>query len=209
MGMRKRYLEVATVTAELLAHPSVAEHWDEQSVLPEFAVSGLAGHLARSILQVEWYLDADIADAEPITASRYYESLVGPTDPGSDLNVGVRQRGDEVAVDGPQALAERTVAALARLRTRLPAEPDDRRVEALGRVLLLDEYLKTRLVEMTVHMDDLSLSVGSSPPEAPADAYGVAIHTLVDAATLRHGPVAVLRALSRHERQGTEILRVL
>ena len=62
---------------------------------------------------------------------------------------------------------------------------------------------------MTVHMDDLTLSVGLSPPEAPAEAYGVAIEILVEVATLRHGPLAILRALTRHERQGTETLRVL
>ncbi len=207
--MRNLYLQTATVTTELVADPSVAERWEDQSVLPHFGVGGLAGHLARSVLQVEWYLDADVGDAEPVTASEYYAGLEGVHDADSELNTAVRQRGEEVALDGPTALADRTAAALERLTTRLPAEPDDRRVEAIGRVLLLDEYLKTRLVEMTVHMDDLGLSVGLSPPEAPADAYGVAIVTLVEVATRRHGPVAILRALTRHERQGTEILRVL
>ncbi|MDQ3574367.1 MAG: maleylpyruvate isomerase N-terminal domain-containing protein [Actinomycetota bacterium] len=207
--MRNLYLEVATVTSELVADPSVADHWEEQSVLAQFAVGGLAGHLARSILQVEWYLDGEVADAPPMTASGYYASLVGVTDPDSELNTGVRRRGEEVASEGPAGLAARTAGALTRLTTRLPAEPGDRRVEAAGRVLLLDEYLRTRLVEMTVHIDDLALSVGLRPPEAPAGAYGVAIETLVGVSTLRHGPLAVLRALTRHERQGTEILRVL
>ena len=84
--MRDLYLEVARVTAGLVAHASVAENWDEDSTLPDFAVSGLAGHLARSILQVEWYLDADLPDAELITASQYYAALVGVTDPNSELN---------------------------------------------------------------------------------------------------------------------------
>jgi hypothetical protein len=209
VGVRELYLRVAADTAELLADRSVAEHWDDPSVLAHFAVSGLAGHLARSILQVEWYLDADVADAPPITASQYYAALVGVTDPGSELNVAVRRRGEELAAGGPTALAESTAGALARLGPRLPTEPPDRRVEALGRVLLLDEYLKTRLVEMTVHVDDLTLSVGVSRPQPPADAYGVAIETLVAVATLRHGALAVLRALTRAERQGPEILRVL
>ena len=208
-GVRGLYLRLAGTTTDLLANSAVATHWDHQSVLHHFDVSGLAGHLARSILQVEWYLDAEVTDARPITASEYYAALVGVTDPTSELSVGVRQRGAEVASDGPGALHERTVMALRRLRTRLPDEPTDRRVEAVGRVLLLDEYLRTRLVEMTVHMDDLALSVGVSTPEEPADAYGVAIETLVGVAAVRHGPLAVLRALTRHERQGTDILRVL
>lgn len=207
--MRKLYLQVATVTTELVASPSVAERWYDQSVLPHFGVGGLASHLARSILQVEWYLDADVGDAQPVTAGQYYAGLEGVHEVDSELNTAVRRRGEEVAVDGPAALAEHTAAALKRLGTRLPAEPDDRRVEAIGRVLWLDEYLKTRLVEMTVHIDDLALSAGLSLPEVPADAYGVAIETLVGVASLRHGSLAILRALTRHERQGTEILRVL
>lgn len=209
MRMRDLYLEVATMTAELLVEPAVAHHWEDQSALAHFSVGGLAGHLARSILQVEWYLDGDVADASPMTAREYYASLVGVTDPSSQLNAGVRQRGEEVAIGGPTDLAERTAGALARLTARLPAEPGDRRVQAVGRVLLLDEYLKTRLVEMTVHGDDLALSVGLTPPEAPPDAYGIAIETLIGVSTLRHGPLAVLRALTRRERQGIEILRVL
>ena len=209
LRMRDLYLEVAAIAAELVADPSVGDHWEDQSVLAHLGVGGLAGHLARSILQVEWYLDGQVADAPPMTASEYYASLVGVTDPNSELNEGVRQRGEETASEGPADLAERTAGALAGLNTRLPAEPGGRRVEAVGRVLLLDEYLKTRLVEMTVHTDDLALSVGLRPPEVPADAYGVAIETLVGVATLRHGPLAVLRALTRRERQDTEILRVL
>ena len=207
--MRDLYLQVAAITTELLANPAIVEHWDDESALPQFAVSGLAGHLARSVLQVEWYLDVDVADTEVITAGQYYASLVDVADPASELNTGVRRRGDDEAMDGPDALVERTNAALARLTTRLPAEPSSRCVNAFGRALLLDEYLKTRLVEMTVHMDDLALSVGSAPPEAPPDAYGVAIETLVAVATLRHGPLAILRALTRHERQSLDILRVL
>lgn len=207
--MRELYLDVARLAAEVLADPTVARHWDGESVLAQFPVSGLAGHLARSVLQVEWYLDEDVPDARLVTAGQYYSDLVGVTDPDSELNVGVRQRGEEVALAGPQALAERTAATMERLRVRLRAEPADRRVGAVGRVLLLDEYLKTRLVEMTVHVDDLALSVGSIPPLLPAAAYAVAIETLMDMASIRHGHLAVVRALTRSERQGTEILRVL
>ncbi len=46
--MRNLYLQVARVTAELVADPSLSERWEDKSVLPHFAVGGLAGHLARS-----------------------------------------------------------------------------------------------------------------------------------------------------------------
>lgn len=125
------------------------------------------------------------------------------------MNRSVHQRGEEEAVGGQPVLVERTIAALGRLRGRLPGEAIDRRVEALGRVLLLDDYLKTRLVELTVHMDDLAISGGLPTPHEPAAAYRVAVETLVDVATLRSGVVTVLRALSRGERQDPAVLRVL
>ena len=76
-------------------------------------------------------------------------------------------------------------------------------------MLLLDEYLKTRLVELTVHMDDLAFSLDLPTPVYPEAAYTVVIDTLVSVATLRSGPLIVLRALSRGERQAPDVLRVL
>lgn len=208
-GMRALYLDTAAVAVQLLGDAAVERAWGGVSVLPDFEVGGLAAHLARSVLQVEWYLDAEIGEAEPITAPEYYAGLLGVTEPDSALNRGVRQRAEEVAAEGHAAVLGRTLAALGRLQARLPAEAGDRRVEALGRVLLLDEYLKTRLVELTVHMDDLALSLGLPTPVHPEAAFAVSIETLVSVATLRSGPLVVLRALSRAERQAPDVLRVL
>ena len=207
--MRALYLDTAAVAVQLLGDAAVERAWAGVSVLRDFEVGGLAGHLARSVLQVEWYLDAEIGDAEPVTASEYYAGLLGVTEPDSALNRGVRRRAEEVAAEGHAAVLGRTLAALGRLQARLPAEPEYRRVEALGRVLLLDEYLKTRLVELTVHMDDLAFSLDLPTPVYPEAAYTVAIETLVSVATLRSGPLIVLRALSRGERQAPDVLRVL
>jgi hypothetical protein len=79
-----------------------------------------------------------------------------------------------------------------------------------GRVLLLDEYLKVRLVEQTIHYDDLVRSVPgvTVTPIDPA-AYEIAIATLVGAAVKRHGPLPVLHALSRREQDTSRALRVL
>jgi hypothetical protein len=75
--------------------------------------------------------------------------------------------------------------------------------------MMLDEYLRTRVVELVVHADDLAASIGVElvPPQ-PATCR-VAIDVLVDAARIRHGDMAVLRALARRERGPVEALRVL
>jgi hypothetical protein len=209
VSIREVYLAACSASLELLSFAEVGAKWADESALPEFSVRGLAGHLARSILQVEMFLDSEEPDGPTITAVTYYADLVGVTDRESELNVGVRARGEEVAVSGHVALVDQTTRCLGRLRERLPREPAGRRVSAFGRALVLDEYLQTRLVETAVHIDDLSLSVGLEPPEVPARAYDAAIGVLLGVARRRQGDRAVLRALTRRERDDVEALRVL
>src|SRR5438309_1811510 len=65
------------------------------------------------------------------------------------------------------------------------------------------------LAQMTVHADDLAVSVGVEPPRLPFLATTIAIETLVAVARHRHGDIAVLRALARRERDDIDALRVL
>ncbi|MFD6176954.1 MULTISPECIES: maleylpyruvate isomerase N-terminal domain-containing protein [unclassified Isoptericola] len=211
-AVRAPYLEAAARAAALLHDPRVAGAWDEGSILDGMTLGALAGHLARSILQVEWFLDGPLGQGiEPTTAVTYYARIVDAPDPGSALNRGVRARSQESALAGAGAVASDTAEALDRLRARLPQEPADRRVAILhrpGEEMLLDEYLRTRCVELAVHTDDLALSVGADM-RAPDAATGVAIDLLVAAGAERHGRLAVLRALTRRERDDVGALRVL
>lgn len=209
MTTRQLFLVAGSAVADLLALPAVAEHWQDPSVLDRMTVGELAGHLSRSILQVENYLDGPLSEAAPIDSSSYYLRLDNPTELDSDLNMAVRQRAAQVAGGGPEAVADAARGCLERLAVRLPAEPLDRRVEAFGSVLLLDGYLETRLVEMTVHHDDLRCTPGINAPHLPDQALDVAINVMVKTAVLRHGRPAVLTALTRRERDTVQALRVL
>lgn len=207
--IRDVFLETADWAIDLISRREVRDAWGQESVLEGFRVDGLTGHLARAVLLVEGYLENEVPNRQPTTAAQRLATLPDTTDVNAEWNVGVRRRGDETASGGPEELLRRTREALERLRHRLREEPDDRTMATGGRVLLLDEYLRTRLVELTVHMDDLASSVGLAVPELPSDAYSIAVDTLVDVAVLRHGYPAVLRALTRRERDAVEALRVL
>ncbi|WP_037909873.1 maleylpyruvate isomerase N-terminal domain-containing protein [Actinacidiphila yeochonensis] len=209
--IRNSYVLAAEQAVRLLAEGEVALHWQKESVLPGMSVGGLAGHLARSILQVEWFLDGRVVGAEPVTPVHYYARLKGTCTPDSALNVGVRARSEETAAAGPAAVAEQARGAWQRLSERLTWEPADRRVAVLhrpGEEMLLDGYLRTRCVELAVHLEDLALSVGARTP-VPEAALAVAIDVLVAAARERHGDQAVLHALTRRERDVDHALRVL
>ena len=210
-AVRTSYLEAADRAVQLLGAGEVARGWEAESVLTGMSVGGLAGHLARSVLQVEWFLDGEVLGADPVSPVRYYGRLVDTALPGSPLNVGVCARSEETASAGPTAVADHARAALERLTRRLGKEPADRRVAVLHRPgveMLLDGYLQTRCVELAVHLEDLALSVGSDV-RAPEAATAVAVDVLVAAARDRHGDQAVLHALARRERDAVEALRVL
>jgi hypothetical protein len=51
-----------------------------------------------------------------------------------------------------------------------------------------------------VHSDDLALSVGLATPPLPPEVLDPVFTLLTGLAVRRHGPTAVLRALSRSER---------
>lgn len=209
--LRALFLRSAALCADLMYAPPVASAWRDPSVLPGLTIGALAGHLSRGILQVEWFLDAGTpAGATPITAADYYTP---PAD--ASRNSAVRDRGRERAEAGPTAMANEVRDCLERLGRRLPGEPSDRLLEARGssgirgRVLLLDEYLKVRLVEQVIHYDDLARSVPGTGTDADPAACQIAIDTLVAAAEHRHGQMAVLHALARREADTVQALRVL
>jgi hypothetical protein len=112
------------------------------------------------------------------------------------------QRQLTVAADGPAALAARTAAAAGWLEKRLPAEPAGRSVFLPWGpwALTLDDMLRTRIMEIAVHGDDLSCSVDLREPGMPFAVAATAIELLTRLAVRRHGTAAVLRALSRAER---------
>jgi hypothetical protein len=208
---RRTFLVAATTARDLVARDEVGMRWDEPSALAEFSVRGLAGHLiGRTVAAVLEYLDRD----EPPTgglldASAYYAAVL-TTDIDDDLNRGVRARGEAASAAGREGLLASADDALAVLASRLPGEREDRRVEVVaGLALTLDQYLVTRLVELLVHTDDLASSVGVSTPEPDPEAADLVIACLTDLARLRHGDVAVLRALGRRERDTADALRVL
>jgi hypothetical protein len=210
--IRATFLATGRAVAALFDHPSLAARWDDHSALAEFSVRGLAGHLSRAVGSVNAYLDRDEPPADDvITAAHYYGLAVGDdTDVTSPLHTAIRQRGEEAAADGVDGLRKEFDALLDGMATRLADEPPTRRIRVYqDLVLTLDDYLVTRLIEMTVHMDDLAVSLDVPTPALPEAAADAAIHTLVDVARARGGDTAVLRALTRRERADAGTLHVL
>jgi hypothetical protein len=205
-AIRSAFLQAAAEAANLVGRRDLGEKWNEPSTLAELEIGHLAGHLARAVLTVHWYLDMPEGDPPTISAGAYFADVTN--DPGSEANVEIRERAVEASRGGWARLYLDVGNALDHLRYRLPDENPDHRIPTGGRTLLLDEYLRTRIVELVVHIGDLCRSLEIETPAMP-DATRIAIGTLLDAALTRHGEQAVLHALARRELDKVEALRVL
>ena len=210
--IRTLFCEAVDATTSLVAEPVLKDRFEERSALAEFSVRGLAGHLRRAMTSVEGYLEqpAPVA-SDVISAAEYYARVIPEDrDLDSDFNRAIRQRGLEAAPGSSDEFILQWGETVAGLTDRLEQEPEDRLVQVFGGlVMTLDEYLVTRLVELVVHADDLAASLGVTPPALPAAATGLVITTLVEVARIRHGDTALVRALTRRERDTVDALRVL
>jgi hypothetical protein len=195
------YLDTARAAVDLLRSPGVAHHWSQSSALPEFRISGLAGHLGVSVFLVAPAIEADVPDEEPVDAALYFARSYTPApSPDEPKQRHIRNLGEEAAGDGPADLIARLDAALADLATTLPALPPDRLVFTRRGVLRLDQWLVTRMIELAVHMDDLAVSIDVPTPDLTPESADLVITALARIAVIHHGAVPVLRALSRQER---------
>jgi hypothetical protein len=213
--LRSTFLGASHEAVKLIAAPEVADAWQKPSVLPDFDVASLVGHLARVIMQVEWYLDAEAPTGSPISAIEYYVPLTDGQNLTSPRNLAIRETGTQAAAGGHDELLYALRESIGQLQIRLQTESEDRVISVPGsfaqhgRVLTLNEYLKTRILELVVHLDDLADSVGTSLPSLSDASYDIAITLLVAVAVTRNSHIAVIRALARRERDVPQALRVL
>ena len=204
--IRNAFLQAAAEAANLIGRRDLGEKWNDPSTLADLEIGALAGHLARAVLTVHWYLDMPEPDPPTISAGEYFASMSSEHE--SEANIAIRERAAEAARGGWARLYLDVGNALDHLRRRLPDERADHRIATGDRGLLLDEYLRTRIVELVIHIGDLCRSLSIPAPELP-DATRVAIGVLLDTALIRHGSTKVLYALARRELDKVDALRVL
>lgn len=206
------YLDAATVVADFIASPAVAASWDQPSALPKMSVGGLAGHLARQVLNTPGLLRQDPVGEPPVSLIEHYQRSAWVGTPLDDpVNVGIRESGENLGTDGAIVVSKQVRDAIVELRAALPGLPPDRLVWLAwaGWNLTLEDYLSTRLLEIVVHTDDLAFSVDtSSGPGLPAAATDATLTLLTRLAVRRHGVTPVLRALSRQERAPESIAAI-
>ena len=211
--MVEPFLSAAAWALEIVRRTEVAAAWAEPSALAGYTVGGLAGHLLGATGRLEWALDQEAPAGDMLDVASFYGlNRIENDDIDAGSHPFIRDDGAKRGEAGAAAVAAELEAVVARRRTRLPGESRARAVPVLnvkGGATALDTYLRTRVVELVVHGDDLAASVAIEPVAPPADAAEVAIGVFVELARARSGDLAVVRAFTRAERVDPETLRVL
>ena len=208
MTIREDFLTTARIALDLLRHPRVARNWDQPSALPEFGVSGLAGHIGYQALPLPDMIAAP-AGEEPVVPlmEHYARANWTELDVDSEFHARIRAGGEKIATEGQQALCDRFEQTLLDLEKTLPGlENRPVRMPHWGPwAVSLDDYLVTRLMEFVVHSDDLAVSVGVETPEFPRHINETVIDLLTRMSLNKHRAIDVVRALSRKERAPQDI----
>ncbi|MCU1452918.1 MAG: hypothetical protein JWN46_1064 [Acidimicrobiales bacterium] len=198
-AMTELFLAGADVVLAAVSDALVGEAWDQPSVLAEQRVGGLAGHLARGGV---WAVGEYLAGGDPVgpaqvaSAGDYFALLA---DAGTEQDHrAIRERGASVAAVGQRGVVITLRERLAELRLDLPRRPEDQLVAVIGgTVMRLGDYLATRIVEQTVHLDDLARSLDRPGWSLPAGAEALTLSIGLDVGRRRAGAAAMVRALYR------------
>ncbi len=200
--VRALVIEAVDSSAELMARPEVSERWDEPSALEGMTVGALCAHLVRAAGAALAYLDRTdpdtVAGDDLLTPITYFTAAIE-----SPIHDQIKEVSATESEIGPADMAAKCATVAADMRTRFANEPETRLVGALGgRLLTLDDFCRTRLIEVLTHLDDLAVSVDQERPDTHPDGVAIVVDILTGIARARHGDWTVVHALSRAERLG-------
>jgi uncharacterized protein (TIGR03083 family) len=133
-------------------------------------LGGLTGHFLRSARTTLGYLAEPEPPGPALPGAAHYSAayLERRDDASSGLDQAVAVRGSEELAGDDRHPAEVIRAEADRLDVALAAAPAHRLVATPFGPLRLSDYLRTRVMEMTVHGIDIARAIGTawSPPEA-------------------------------------------
>jgi hypothetical protein len=212
------YLGAVDWLRSILARAEVAASWEQPSALKEYTVGGVAAHAVHGVV----WLEQVLKDAEPLGLRRVgvgeFFGLnrvdgVDGVDGNDPFAAALRSAAEAFAQTGAPLVAAACTAARDELVGLLSAAPAARAVPVIrvagGQVPLCD-YLRTRVLEVVVHGDDVVHSVpGLHVPDPPTGAIAVSLDVCLELARVRVGDLVALRAFTRAERTLPDALRVL
>ncbi len=167
-----------------------AAHWwrslvggvdDTQWDLPglgEWSVRELVAHGARAFKTVSEYVEGEVKDATRIaTAAEYFRIVLAEQTP--HIHIANRARAEAAQHPDWVETTDRQWAAAELVVSNCPPDTD---LHLFVGEMRLDQYLATRIVELTVHGQDLGAAIGIAT-HPPFEAAKVAVDVLLDLST--------------------------
>src|SRR2546421_3257837 len=203
------FREAAEAFGEIVARPEVGKAWEQPSALEGYSVGAVVTHVNAAIGWLGHLLDApaepDLRPTPPADYLRFVHGLkIGSDGPDRHpLHDVLHDQFERAATRGLESNRDKFLGLVERLAARLEGESAARLLDlrpTAPLVVRLGDFLRTRVLELVVHGDDLAVSASLDAPPLPEGAAAVAIDVMLAVARAAHGDLAVIRALARRER---------
>lgn len=207
------FLDTAAVTSRLLRTNAVAAAWNRASALDTYTVGTLVAHIVQATERtVEVLAEPEPSDRRLVGVAEFYgrNRLEAGASATAGLHRAARAAAVTLAEAGRYEVVDRFDLCRSHLEIVLGRTEPHRLVSVLqipDGAATIESYLRTRVVELVIHGDDVGASVGVafSPPVA---ATGVALDVCLRMARASSGDMNVLRAFARQERASMQDVRV-
>jgi hypothetical protein len=209
------YLDSVDWLVTLLRHDAVLAAWGQPSTIAQYSVGGVAAHAAHGVVWLEQVLnDAEPEGLREVTIAEFFgPNRVEGTEDEDPFSTALRAAAERFAQAGAAlviAACTTSRSGLAGLLVQASAERAIPVLRVAGGQVPLRQYLRTRVLEVVVHGDDIACSVpGLEPPDPPTAAVDVCMDVCLELARARSGDLGALRAFTRAERAAPGLLRVL
>jgi hypothetical protein len=209
------YLGAVDWLRDNLGRPEVVGAWAEPSVVADYTIGGIAAHAVHSVLWLEQLLrDSEPAGFRQVSIAEFFGTnrVEGSVD-SDPFSASLRAAAEAFALTGAPVVIAACTASRDELVGLLTAAAANRAVPVVrvaGGQVCLQDYLRTRVLEVVVHADDVASSVpGLLVADPPPAAIEVSLGVCLEMAQARAGGVGALRAFTRAERAESDALRIL
>jgi uncharacterized protein (TIGR03083 family) len=164
----------------LVLDPLVGRSWTDPSPLAGYSVGGVAGHVLSLMVGFHHRLRAPAAAVDLIPYIEWYGPALRSDEPHQDLI----DMGEKLAEVGPQAVAAQLADVSGALIGAIRAVPAGLAVPLRSSPrsgVGVEDFLRTRFVEVVVHANDLASGAGLPRPRFSEFARAVVADVLAEA----------------------------
>jgi len=209
------YLGAVDWLRGVLGRAEVASAWSQESAIGDYSVGGVAAHAVHSVIWLEQLLkDIEPVGLRLVTIPEFFGLNRAEAVAGADpFSASLHAAAETFAQTGPSMVALACTTARDELVGLLSRSSPERAIPVVrvaGAQVPLTEYLRTRVVEVVVHGDDVVCSVpGMTVANPPPESMETCLSVCLEMARARAGDVQALRAFTRRERALKDVLVVL